>query len=115
MQFALKVLISAVLVAGASELGKRNALAGAILVSLPLTSVLAMIFVHQDGGSPAALAQLSWSIFWIVIPSLVLFVAFALLTKHGVSFWSALALSIVVTIIAYRAWILALGKLGVDL
>jgi len=115
MQFALKILISAVVIASASELGKRNPLAGAILVSLPLTSLLALTWMHFDGGSNTALAQFSWSVFYIVIPSLALFVAFALLLQRGVNFWASLAIACAVTVVAYRLWILALDKMGVTL
>ena len=108
VQFLLKVAISAVLIAAVSELAKRSSLLGAALASLPLTSLLAFVWLYRDTGDAAKVAALSQDIFWLVLPSLILFALLPVLLRHGWQFWSALGLSCLATIAAYGATVLAL-------
>ncbi|HEX6613904.1 MAG TPA: DUF3147 family protein [Rhodanobacteraceae bacterium] len=110
-QFFLKTLISALLIAGASELGKRSSVAGAVLVSLPLTSLLAMVWLWHDTRDPARLANFSMDVLWLVIPSLALFLVLAWLLRAGWNFWLSLAAAVATTLIAYGASLLLLGRL----
>lgn len=110
-QFFLKTLISALLIAGASEVGKRSSVAGAVLVSLPLTSLLAMVWLWHDTGDPVRLASFSMDILWLVIPSLALFVVLAWLLRAGWNFWLSLTIAVAATLIAYAASLLVLGWL----
>ncbi|MDQ2971693.1 MAG: DUF3147 family protein [Rhodanobacteraceae bacterium] len=110
-QFLLKVLISALLIAGASELGKRSTVAGAILVSLPLTSLLAMLWLWHDTRDPLRLASFSLDILWLVIPSMALFVVLALLLRAGVGFWLSLTAAVAATLLAYGASLLLLARM----
>jgi hypothetical protein len=71
---AIKVLLTAVLVVAISEAAKRSTLLGGILASLPLTSLLAFIWLYGETGDTGKIASLSVSIFWYVLPSLVLFI-----------------------------------------
>jgi hypothetical protein len=112
-QYAAKVLVTAVLVVAVTELSKRGSFWGAALASLPITSVLAFMWLHVDGGPPEQIAGLSMGIFWLVIPSLALFVALAALLRSGVPFWASLAVSCVVTSVAYVALVAVLERLGV--
>ncbi|MEO6966895.1 MAG: DUF3147 family protein [Rhodanobacteraceae bacterium] len=109
--FLLKVLISALLIVGASELGKRSTIAGAVLVSLPLTSLLAMLWLWYDTRDPLRLADFSLDILWLVIPSLALFAVLALLLRAGVGFWWGLIAALAATLLAYGASLLLLGRL----
>jgi hypothetical protein len=96
MYFILKTLITALIVAGVSEIGRRSSLMAAALASLPLTSILAFIWLYHDTGNVEKVVELSAAIFWLVIPSLLFFIVFPLLVKLGVSFWPSLLLSCVV-------------------
>ena len=99
--YAVKVLISASLVVLVSELAKRSTLAGAVLASIPLVSVLAMIWLYVDTRDVAQVAALSRSVFWLVLPSLVLFVLLPVLLQRGVGFYASLVASIGATVVAY--------------
>ena len=68
----LKVLLTSVLVVAVSETAKRSVLFGAILASIPITSVLAMVWLYVDTGDTEKVARLANGIFWLVLPSLVL-------------------------------------------
>ncbi len=111
----LKVLLSATVVLAVSELSKRSSFWGGLLASLPLTSLLAFVWLHQDTGDVQKTADLSWSIFWLVLPSLVLFVLLPVLLKRGVSFYPALGLSVLAMLAAYGAMLLVLRQFHIKL
>jgi hypothetical protein len=112
---ALKVLLTAVLVVAISETAKRSTLVGGILASLPLTSLLAFIWLYLDTGNTANVASLSNSIFWYVLPSLVLFIALPLLLARGLDFWLSLAIASALTFVAYVVMTSVLARFGVTL
>jgi len=87
--FWLKTLITALVVAGVSELARRYSLLAALLASLPLTSILAMIWLYQDTHDVAKISALSTSILWMIIPSLLFFVLLPLLLQYGIKFYPA--------------------------
>jgi hypothetical protein len=111
----LKALISGVLVAAASEAARRSSLLGAVLISLPLTSILAIVWLYRDTGETREVANLSWSILWVIVPSLVFFVALPLALRNDVPFWPSLLLACAATGISYAAWLWAARRLGFDL
>ena len=113
MLFAFKVGLSALIVAGASELAKRNPAAGALLVSLPLSSVLALSWLWVETGDPARVAAFSWGILWALVPSLALLAALPLLLRWGLAFWPSLAVSAALTAAAYAVWARLAGAFGV--
>jgi len=113
MQFWIKTGISALLIAGISELSKRSPLMGGLLASLPLTSLLAFIWLYLETRNTNQVAQLSTSIFWLVIPSLLLFIVFPFLLKRQMPFLPALLLSCTLTALAYSGTLVILQKLGI--
>lgn len=112
---AIKVLLTAVLVVAISEAAKRSSALGAIIASLPLTSLLAFIWLYGETGDTAKIAQLSSSIFWYVLPSLVLFVVLPLLLARGFGFWPSLLIASAATFAAYLAMTAVLARFGVTL
>lgn len=104
--FILKTLVTALLVAGISELGKRSTFAGALLASLPLTSLLALVWLYRDTGDAAQAAGLASGIFWLVLPSLALFLVFPWAVKAGWGFWPALGSGIAATLVSYGLLVL---------
>ena len=114
MYYIIKVLISAILIVGISELSKRSSFVGAILASIPFVSVLAFIWIYVDTKNVETISKLSYSIFWLVIPSLVLFITLPILLKY-VNFYFALIFSIVLTAISYYIMILILEKFNISL
>ena len=102
-QYLSKVLITAVLVVAVAELAKRGSLWSAVLASLPLTSLLAFVWLYLDTRDGSRVADLSMSIFWLVLPSLVLLLVLPLLLRAGWSFWLSLAAAVAATAVAYGA------------
>jgi hypothetical protein len=112
--YVLKVLISAVLIVAVTELSKRGGTFwGGVLASLPLTSVLAFLWLYRDTHDAAKISALSWSIFWLVLPSLTLFVALPLLLKRGIAFPLSLLVSIAIMVAAYLGTASVLRRFGV--
>ena len=114
MYLLLKALLSGAIIAAASEIARRSSLIGAILVSLPLTSILAAIWLYRDTRDAGEVAALSWSILWVIVPSLVFFVVLPLALRT-LDFWPSLALACVATAVSYAAWIGTARLLGFDL
>src|SRR5262245_32519069 len=112
---AIKVLLTAVLVVAISEVAKRSTLFGGILASLPLTSLLALIWLYGETGDAGKIASLSYSIFWYVLPSLVLFIVLPLLLARGFGFWLSLAIASAATVAAYALTSSLLARFGVAL
>jgi hypothetical protein len=97
----LKFGLSAAVLVMVSEIAKRSSIWAALVASLPLTSLLAFVWLYTDTKDTQKIATLSGDIFWLVIPSLALFPVLALLLRSGVSFWWAMAGAIAATLLAY--------------
>ncbi len=113
--YIVKLLITVVLIVLISELAKRSTLYGALLASVPLVSVLAMIWLYVDTRDSARVAALSGSIFWLVLPSLALFVVLPVLLKAGVNFYLSMAIGIAATVFCYWLVVTYLPQLGIKL
>lgn len=115
LYYALKVLISAIVIVAITEIAKRNSGIAALVASLPLTSLLAFIWLYVEGSTVSQIADLSKQIFWYVLPSLLFFLLLPILLKHGLGFWSSLGLSVVATIGCYFSFMFLLPRIGVQL
>ena len=112
-QYIVRILLTAAVVVAVSEIAKRNTLWGAALASLPLTSLLAFVWLYLDTGDTQRVADLSQGIFWLVLPSLSLFVLLPFLLRLGWGFWYGLSIACLVTAAAYFGIIWCLEKLSV--
>ncbi len=113
--YLTKIAITTVLIVAISEIAKRSSFAGAILASIPIVSVLAMLWLYVDTKDVAKVSALATSVFWLVLPSLVLFITLPLLLKQGLHFYSSIGLSIGFTIGAYWLMVVVLNHYGVKL
>jgi len=113
--YALKVVISAIVIVAITELAKRSNGFAALIAALPLTSILAFIWLYAEGAESARIADLSSQIFWLVLPSLLLFLLLPLLIRQGMGFWLSLMLSIAATAGCYAVMMPVLRKFGVQL
>lgn len=115
MDILIKYAVSAALVVAISEAARRLTWAGALLASLPLTSLLAMVWLWRDTQDPARIAQLSNGIFWLVLPSLVLFLSLPVLLRRGFDFYPALLAASALTVLAYFLMLILLRRAGIAL
>lgn len=115
MYFLIKVVLSAFIIAGVSEVAKRSPAFGALIVSLPLVSILGMMWLWRDTQDPMRLAAHAQATFWYVLPSLPMFLVLPVLLRRGLSFWPGLCLCIVLTILLYWAMAAFLRRFGIVL
>jgi len=110
--YALKLCVSASLIVLISEIAKRSTGFAALIASLPLTSLLAFVWLGVEGAQPEKIAELSSQIFWLIVPSLVLFPLLSVLLRMGVNLWGSLAIASAATVVAYLALLPLLRKFG---
>jgi hypothetical protein len=108
-----KVALTALVVVAVTEIARRSTFWAAALASLPLTSLLAFVWIYLETGDTDRIATLAHGILWLVVPSLAFFVLLPLLLRGGVAFWASLALASAGTAAAYVATIRALAAFGV--
>lgn len=101
MHLLIKTLISAALIVAISEIGKQNSWLAAMVTALPVTAVLAMIWLYQDTRDQALISALSINIFWMVIPSLAFFIALPMLLKRQVPFYAAVGYAYLIMLVFY--------------
>jgi hypothetical protein len=82
-----KALLSGIIIMAASEAAKRSPTYGALLVSLPLISIFAMVWLWRDTGDNERIAALSEGTFWLVLPTLPMFLVLPAMLRHGFAFW----------------------------
>ena len=111
----MKAAISGVIVAIVSEVAKRYPGFGALIASLPLVSVLGMMWLWHDKPDVPNMAAHVEATFWFVLPSLPMFLVMPWLLRHGVSFWTSLALGCALTIMLYLLMTWAGPKFGLRL
>lgn len=110
-----KIVITTTLIVLISEIAKRSTMTGAVLASIPLVSVLAMFWIYVETKDASRVSTLAVSVFWLILPSLVLFVTLPLLLKNGFNFYLSISISIGVTIICYFLMIAVLHYFGIQL
>ncbi len=111
----IKAAISGILIALASEVARRNAGIGALIASLPLVSVLGMIWLWRDTHDPARLADHAQATLWFVAPSLPMFILIPLLLRAGYGFWLSLGLGCALTVLLYLAVVWLAPRIGIPL
>jgi hypothetical protein len=114
-QYIVKILLTAGLILAVSEVSKRSTFFGGLLASLPLVSMLAMIWLYIDTRNTAKVAALSTSVFWLVLPSLMFFLVFPPLLKLKLNFYLSFMLATVLMLVCYGAMVFGLKKFGVNL
>ena len=96
-----KALLAGAMIAAIAEIGKRLPAMAALVASLPLVSILGMIFLWHARPDTENMARHSEATFWFVLPSLPMFLLIPWLMRSGVSFWLALAAGCALTIVLY--------------
>ena len=110
-----KIMITSLLIVAISEISKRSSFIGALLASLPLISVLAMVWLYIDTKDVTKVSELASNVFWLVIPSLAFFISLPLLLKRGLDFYLSMGLSMLLTAGCYFLLIKILLRFGVQL
>ena len=115
LYLVIKAALSGVIVAAVSEIARRYPGWGGLVASLPLTSLLAMIWLFRDTHDPERVAELSVSTIWFFVPSVPLFIALPILIRSGVGFWASMAIVIAGTLALYALMFWGAPRLGLKL
>ena len=111
----IKCALSGLLIAAASALARRFPGFGALVASLPLVSVLGMMWLWRDRPDALNMADHAQATFWYVLPSLPMFLLMPWLLRRGVGFWPALAGGCLLTVALYVAMTWVAPKIGIRL
>lgn len=115
LYLVLKALLSGVIIMAVSEIARRSPAFGALVASLPLVSLLAIIWLWRDTGDTKRIADHAEATFWYVLPSLPMFLALPSMLRNGVPFWWALLSSCVLTFVLYLGTVIVAARFGVRL
>jgi hypothetical protein len=111
----IKAALSGILIAIISEVAKRYPGFGGLIASLPLVSVLGMIWLWRDKPDAANMASHAEATFWFVLPSLPMFLAIPMMLRNGFGFWVSLAAGCVLTVALYALMVWAGPRFGLKL
>jgi hypothetical protein len=99
--FAIRAILSGIIIALIALVGKKAPAAGAVIASLPLISILGMIWLWRDTGDSKLLANHAEATFYFVIPSLPMFLLIPWMLRNGHDFWLSLGAGIALTTVLY--------------
>lgn len=115
LYYIVKLLLSAGIIVIVSEVAKVSPGLGALIKSLPLISILAMIWLYVDTQDNTKIAELSVSTFWLVLPTLPMFLVLPALLRSGMGFYASLSVSIGVMLACYLVAIPILARFGITI
>lgn len=115
LYLAIKALLSGVIVMTVSEIARRSPNIGGLIASLPLVSILSMIWLWRDTGDKLQIAAQAESTFWFILPSLPMFLVLPALLRAGMEFWIALIAVSLLTIALYALTFWLLPKVGISI
>ena len=100
MPYLLKIILSAFMVLAITEATKRFGFWGALLASLPILSLISMIWIYTDTKDTQKISEFSIQVFWFVLPSPGLFLSLPWLLSRF-SFFISLGLGCLITVFLY--------------
>jgi hypothetical protein len=111
LALTIRAALSGIIIAAIALLAKRSPALGALVASLPLVSILGMIWLWRDTQD----RMLVEATFWYVIPSMPMFLVIPALLRCGVNFWMALGAGCALTILLYFITVSIAARYGIRL
>ena len=113
--FISKTILTAIIIIIVSEVAKRSSLLAAIIISIPLTSLLAFIWVFWETKDSEKIIDLSYNTMIMSVPSFTFFIILPIMLKFKFNFSISIIISILSTSIAYYIFIYFLKKYGITI
>lgn len=110
--YFIKVFISSAIIVLVSEIAKRDNLLGGLVASIPIVSVLSMIWLYIDTNDIDKVKALANGILWMIFPSMSLFIVLLILINCGIKFYLSLTISILTTMVCYLLTISVMNYFG---
>jgi len=111
----VKIVLTAGVIVVVTKVQEFSDRLSALLIALPLTSLLAMVWMHGSGQSPQRIANHAEGTFWFVLPTLPMFLVLPWMLRHGWNFWLALAANALLTVACFWGLVVMLRRWGIDL
>ncbi|WP_324807455.1 DUF3147 family protein [Sphingomonas sp. LY29] len=113
--FIIKAVLSGILVAAISTVARRYPGWGGLLASLPMVSVLSMLWLYGETKDSERVAALSMGAFWFILPSLPMFIIIPLMLRAGVGFTLTMLVAAAITVLLYASFAWIAPRLGVSI
>ena len=107
-----KIGLTALIIFAVVQVSERSTLLAAVLASIPIVSVLAMMWMNHEGQSATEIAGFAKDIVWLLLPSLLMFIVMPLLIERGWEFYPSLGVGLITTILGYFLMIQIMEKYG---
>ena len=114
-QDAVKLFITAAIIVIVTKIQLFNDKLSALLIALPFTSVVAMIWMHAEKQTPQRIANHAEGTFWFVLPTLPMFLILPWMLRHGWGFWAALGVNCLLTAGFFWLTVFILKRFGYHL
>ncbi len=115
LYYLTKLLVSAAIIVVVTEVAGRAPALGGLIKSLPIISLIAILWLWHDTRDVSKIAELSISTLWFVLPSLPFFVLLWAMLKRGMGFPMAFTASLIAMIICYLVTFAIMRKAGVQI
>lgn len=110
----IKYLLSAAIIVLVSEVAKHSGRGGALLASLPVVTLMVLVWLYVDGQPTSKLANHAWYTFWYVLPTLPMFALFPwMLERWG--FVLTMVVSALLTIACFVLLAMLVKRWGIEL
>lgn len=110
----VKYLVTAGVVVLVSELARRSDKLGALVASLPLVTVLTLVWLYAERQPAERIANHAWYTFWYVLPTLPMFLAFPwLMQRYG--FGPALGGLVLGSLLLFAVYARIVSRFGIQL
>ena len=110
--YFIKVFISSAIIVLVSEIAKKDNIIGGLIASIPIVSVLSMIWLYIDTNDIDKVKALANGILWMIFPSMSFFIVLPILINYGIKFYLSLTISILITMICYLLTISFMNYFG---
>ena len=110
--YFIKLFISSAIIVIVSEIAKKDNIIGGLIASIPIVSVLSMIWLYIDTNDIDKVKALANGILWMIFPSMSLFIVLPILINCGIKFYLSLTISILITMVCYLSTISFMNYFG---
>jgi hypothetical protein len=110
--YLAKITLTVAIIVLITETSNRSIFLASLFASIPIVSILAILWMHNDGKSAEDIAVFADGVLLLIIPSLLCFFLLSYLLKNGWSFFPSLGIGVVATVIAYLVFIRVIEKMG---
>ena len=110
--YFIKVFISSAIIVLVSEIAKKDNIIGGLIASIPIVSVLSMIWLYIDTNDIDKVKALANGILWMIFPSMSFFIVLPILINCGIKFYLSLTISILITMVCYLSTISFMNYFG---